>query len=262
MEINHSAICHKLLQMSPGTHWAWIHFTDKHGQDIIYYSGFPREKPQGCPSSAVVKLLQGIFDQKWDLSFFILRNRIYTSYQPSKMDEGMVRLVAKRCSASSPIEGQIPEMKWVQIGEIDSLFYENTVALVRAQLDQDFVIDPTEALTLLEGQIPRGGVLHDSPREIAAILTDSQGRVLEYACHSGWLNKTLHAEVLVLQRYFKRTGQGLPKGAQLFTSLKPCRMCSEMLAEMAGEEFVVRYKRNDPGPMAQGSSIDKEMHQL
>lgn len=262
VEIPHSAICHKLKEKSPTTHWAWIHFTDKEGREIVYYSGFPQIKPQGCPSSAVVKLLQGIFDQKWDLSFFILRNRIYTSYEPSKMDQGMIRLVAKRCSVSPSVPGPLPDLEWIEIGNRSELFYENTVEQIKAHLDLAFVEEPVAALEVLEKQIPRGRVFHDFPREIAAILTDKENRVLEYAVHGGWLNKTLHAEVIVLQRHFKRTGQPLPEGAKLYTSLKPCRMCAEMVGEIAGKDFEVHYKQNDPGPMAQGSSIETKMSEI
>ncbi len=178
------------------------------------------------------------------------------------MDLGMIRLVAKRWLPVEARAGDVPELKWVEIGKTSDLFYQNQVARIRCQLDLSFLEDPAPALETLEAQIPRGAVFHDFPRKIAAILTDETGRVLEYAVHGGWLNKTLHAEVLVLQKYFQRTGERLPEGARIYTSLKPCRMCAEMIAEMAGEKFEVCYKLNDPGPMAQGSSIESKMSEI
>ncbi|MGZ3771208.1 MAG: Bd3614 family nucleic acid deaminase, partial [Bdellovibrio sp.] len=62
--------------------------------NTIYYSFYPRNCE--APSSAIVKLLQGVFDKFLDQSFFILRNRIYTTAALSEMCRGMVKVVAKR----------------------------------------------------------------------------------------------------------------------------------------------------------------------
>ncbi|HEY8272480.1 MAG TPA: hypothetical protein VIG33_16425, partial [Pseudobdellovibrionaceae bacterium] len=60
----------------------------------LYYAYFPKNAV--APSSAVVKLLQGLFDLQRDRSFFILRNRIYTTAPLSAMCQGMIKIVAKR----------------------------------------------------------------------------------------------------------------------------------------------------------------------
>ncbi|MBO9668108.1 MAG: hypothetical protein J7501_15005, partial [Bdellovibrio sp.] len=60
----------------------------------VYFAHFPQRSQ--APSSAVVKLLQGIFDQHLDHSFFILRQRIYTTAAVSEMCYGMMKVVAKR----------------------------------------------------------------------------------------------------------------------------------------------------------------------
>src|SRR5437868_13443038 len=61
---------------------------------ILYYSYYP----QGAegPSSAVLQLLQGLFEQFIDHSFFILRNRIVATAILEKKCQGMVRIVAER----------------------------------------------------------------------------------------------------------------------------------------------------------------------
>lgn len=250
----HAAICAR-LQAPSEFEWAWI-FDERRRK--IYFSGLPRKRPEHCPSSAVVKLAQGIFDQFIDLSFFILRQRIFVDHEISEMDRGMIRLVGKRFSKVTAQAGELPELEWIELGERHELLLSSQLPQISASLASSNLTDRESiraALESLEQQIPRGDQLHDFPRQVAAILTDKDGRVLHHTVHGGWLNKTLHAEVRLIQEYFRNTGSALPTKSKIYVSLKPCLMCFHMIRHMAKDSDVeIYFLRDDPGRQARYES--------
>lgn len=245
--------------------WAWIEVAkEEDRRSIVYFAGFPLNAPMNCPSSATAKLLQGIFDQFRDHSFFILRNRIHTDHPLSEMDQGMIRLVAKRWSPAetSDLNEILKRYPSLEIGAKEELFYPVRALPPEHAISIPMYLESLEeilrALGNLEKRIPRGEILHDHARPIAAILTDKDGRVLGHALHSAIFNKTLHAEVRLAQDYYQRTGRGLPAGARVYVSLKPCRMCAGLLRQAAEDEksLEVHYLHDDPGPAARGSWLE------
>src|SRR5690606_27800629 len=102
-------------------------------------------------------------------------------------------------------------------------------------------------------------VLHNFNRPIAAFLCDSQGKLLSWSVNNNSKNKTLHAEISVLQQYFMQSSCKLPPQAICYVSLKPCRMCAGMLTHMAEEPSGLRiiYFQDDPGPLAQNTVLEK-----
>lgn len=250
----HSAICAR-LQTRSEFEWAWV-FDERKAK--IYFAGVPRERPKHCPSSAVVKLAQGIFDQFVDLSFFILRQRIFVDHDISDMDRGMIRLVGKRISKIESRVGDLPPLEWVEVGATKELFFSSQLPQVSALLPARKLADSEKVRTVLENleqQIPRGDQLHDFPRQVAAILTNEDGEILHHTVHGGWLNKTLHAEVRLMQEYFKKTGSALPTGSKIYVSLKPCLMCFHMIRHMAKDSDVkIYFLRDDPGRQARYES--------
>lgn len=112
--------------------------------------------------------------------------------------------------------------------------------------------NPMEVALALIRRVP----LHEhrslSSRPIAAVLTDREGRFLAWAINSSASNKTLHAEVNLIQGYCRHVGGTLPVGAQIFTTLKSCKMCAGMIWNAAANPLAVRvyYAEFDPGPKA------------
>ncbi|WP_413292433.1 Bd3614 family nucleic acid deaminase [Bdellovibrio sp. HCB185ZH] len=216
---------------------AFVEFKGK-----VYYSHFP--KGLVAPSSAVVKLLQGLFDRHVDHSFFILRQRIFTTAQLSEMCKGMIKVVAKRASSEIIPEQDSQFLENLEFIEIDSsmaalsavthLNVENKISLTElndrlrinnATTDEELV----QAAQALSRQVPRGDVLHDHDRSIAALLVSKDGEILSYGVNSNSKNKTLHAEVNLIQRYFRENGRKIPTGSVLYSTHKPCKMCAGMI---------------------------------
>lgn len=200
---------------------------------VLYYSYFP--KAVSAPSSAVVKLLQGLFDHHIDHSFFILRNRIFTTAPVTAMCHGMIKVVAKRVQGDVvAVDHGVPvPFAKVLVGDdallasVRFLSAENQMPLEKIKaLEQESKLAWVQKIAALNA---RGEILHDYDRDIACLLVDSTGEILAYGLNSNSKNKTLHAEVNMVQRYYREKGLKLPAGAKLYTTRKPCKMCAGMI---------------------------------
>lgn len=241
-------------------------------KDCVYFSRFQclqSDQTRG-PFSATVKLIQGLFDQHRDLSFYILRSRIWTTEALGPMNKGMVRLAAKRISqiefvadVQPDIESLKHSVKFVEIGLPDSLFFEAQSFLAESvDAPPSYIMSDMEGIEWalrLGNSVKRGRILHDHNRPIGAILCDATGKVLSWAVNRAALNKTLHAEVDALQNYFKTRNELIPPGAKLYVSLKPCHMCAGMIVESCEDpkRLEVFYAEDDKGLQAKNTVLDQ-----
>lgn len=212
---------------------------------VSYCAYFP--KGVQAPSSAVVKLLQGLFDHFVDHSFFILRNRVYTTASVQAMCLGMTKVVAKRLQGDvqSWDHGIVLSEEILQIGNeevlqtVELLSAANQLPLshIEGLRQQSSVMEWTRRIASLNA---RGEVLHDYDRDIACLLVDSEGGILSYGLNSNSKNKTLHAEVNMVQRYYREHQRRLPLGARLYTTRKPCKMCAAMIRDWSEDPTTLR----------------------
>lgn len=253
-------IAFELKKKNPELEYAWVVHAG-----IIYYSSVT--KSAGSPFTAVTQLIQHLFDSYVDHSFFILRNRIFTTEPAHPYSQGMVRLTAKRITFSvEPLDFDLQiqhEFKNISSPANDLL----SSAHLESPPSFESVRCTTENANFILGELiqklPKGPVLHDYNRRIAAVLTDRDGNILEYSPNQNSKNKTLHAELLMLQNYFRRTGQKIPSGSQIFVSLKPCKMCAAAILQFAEEpgSIHVYYLEDDPGTMAHETELEKTKQQ-
>lgn len=237
---------------------------------VIYYAHFPAKT--WAPSSAVVKLLQGLFDEFVDHSFFILRQRIYTTASLTEMCRGMVKVVAKRASSIKPHDHAISiAEKFQEIGPQETLLasvqylnFENSRTLEDVQ--EQFAQRKTHAPEVLmqmtsefAKRIPRGEILHDYDRDIAALLIGPQNDILSFGLNSNSKNKTLHAEVNLLQRFFKNSNRKIPQGSVLYSTHKPCKMCAGMIYHCAEnpQDLKVYYGVEETGVLSRYTVLDQ-----
>ncbi|MGZ3792682.1 MAG: Bd3614 family nucleic acid deaminase [Bdellovibrio sp.] len=246
--------------------------------NTIYYSFYPRNCE--APSSAIVKLLQGVFDKFLDQSFFILRNRIYTTAALSEMCRGMVKVVAKRVTEQvSPRYSSIElnqELMYQEIGD------RHDIVIPMAQQSdieqqqifekistQNFSVKSISELAKfadrLAKEVPRGEILHDHDRNIAAVLLDKNSSVLSYGMNSNSKNKTLHAEVNMVQKFYKEQGRRIPKDSVIFCTHKPCKMCSGMIYDWSEDPKSLRiyYTHEEKGVLSRNTILDlKNLNKL
>lgn len=266
--MTHEQLAAFFLKKNPGLDYAWI-LNEKpsgpHPAGKVYWTGFPRGA--WAPSSAIVKLVQSVFDRYRDQSFFLLRQKIRTTAPVTDLDRGVLQLAAKRAETVTAAE----EFSGTPVSSLD--FEEMTdprAELFESSLEQLALPEPPNhplsereivmRLETLKALVPRGEILHDHNRPVAVLLVDRDGHVLEESVHGGFLNKTLHAELRLVQKYFRRHRSGFPSGSRVYVSLKPCRMCAAMLMKMGenvGEDFRVVFVEKDPGRLAQATLLEK-----
>lgn len=240
-----------------GAHYAWVTH-----QEHLYFSRCPKDIPG--PACATTKLIQFLFDEYVDQSFFILRNRIFTTEKLSAMSEGMVQLAAKRATGQIQARDHLLDSPKtvVEIGTKDLHFLKTKHEVEVKWKAPDLVHDAIEAQYYLQdliSKIPRGEVLHDFNRPIAVFICAPNGKLLTWAINNNSKNKTLHAEVSALMKYFETFGKKLPSHSKIYASMKPCRMCAGMIVDMSDDpdSIEVIYFQDDPGPLAQNTELEK-----
>lgn len=207
-------------------------------------------------SSAVVNLMQGLFHRFVDNSFFILRNRIYTTATASEMCLGMVKVVAKRITDQVVSQNHsVPlDLEFVEIKSFarEDLCHQDMPSLPIGKTTIE------QAWCLAEENL-RGEILHDYHRKIAALLVDENGQLLAWGLNSNSKNKTLHAEVNLVQSYVLKTGNKIPLGAKLYSTHKPCRMCAGMIYEFSNERKkpFVFYDIEEIGSLSKNTILDR-----
>lgn len=249
-------------------HFAWIMHQNQ--------TFFARSQGSSPRDSAAVKLMQGLFEEHRDLSFFILRNRIYTTEPLGPMIRGMVKLVAKRISSASLADFAAVQRACSQAGsELREVSEVGGVIAVptRQSLSEPRVLSSeifkseADILSVLKDMIAgvsRGEILHDHNRPIAALMVSESGEHLSSAVHGAVLNKTQHAEIRMLQNFFQNQSGMIPQGARIYMSLKPCKMCAGFLAESCEDLDSVQffYVQDDPGPMARATALEDRLQKI
>lgn len=230
--------------------------------DTIYFSRSPR--PVTGPYSAIVQLIQGIYEHDPAFARRHVRNRIFATATPTPMCLGMIRVAARRLYSSvTPVAHDDIEAG-AKLVEVQSPRpKEPPHSFSDGQALPQKVTSPAHALEVVEklareqmhaGLAPR----HASDRAIAAALVDESGAVLSYGVNTNARNRTLHAEVNLLQGFYARTGKPVPARASLYSSMKPCRMCAAMLWQMCEDVASIKvvYAEFDPGPNAKETILD------
>lgn len=245
-----------LIQKHGPERFAWLEYQGK-----IFFTVVSAN--QLAPVSPVTQLIQYLFDRYIDLSFFILRERIFTTDTLSDLCKSMVRLTAKRATGNiQPVDHRMDiRGTFDQIAGASDIWIKSAhLDRIECQLPQKISLQTApQILAELIKHIPRGDVLHDYNRAIAAILSDADGNILSYSTNSNSKNKTLHAEVCLLQRYWELHNRSVPKGSVIYTSLRPCRMCADMMVQYceSPQDLKVLFLENDPGSLAQNTSLDR-----
>lgn len=242
MELLVEQIAWQLTQGKPKTVAFLIH------RETVFYSFgqkdiFPCDQP-------VVQLIQAVYDLFPTLARIVLRNRIFSTGSSFGAARGMVKVAAKRISDSI-----LPRNHQIQL----------TLRFVEVQNQRNFQNDiappqlaPMDQAVFLASQVIRDQPRYLCDRAVAAVLIAETGQVIGTGLNTNQINKTLHAEINLIQRYYFETRQRFPVASKLYVTLKPCRMCAEMILEMvpANSEFQVYYLEDDLGTHARSTCLD------
>jgi deoxycytidylate deaminase len=191
----------------------------------------------GEPRSSLTQLVQGVWEADPGMARAILRRRILTTGEIGPLERGMVKTAAQRVAR---VEALAPEPGWLRVAPAARYEPPALDASERA-------LPPMEIARRLAALSSRQGALRERDRPVGCVLVDAAGAPLAWAHNTNATNRTLHAELNLMQWWWARTGGPLPPGARLYTTLEPCRMCRGMLYT-CGPATAVRYSLADGVP--------------
>jgi tRNA(Arg) A34 adenosine deaminase TadA len=95
---------------------------------------------------------------------------------------------------------------------------------------------------------------------IAALLVSKDGQILSYGLNITGSGYFLHAELVAIFQYFRRTGEVmLPQDCRIYTTLKPCKMCAAYIVGRSPQRpasFKVFHGHDDRGGPAKNTVLD------
>ena len=228
----------------------------------VYFSSLERKPHE--PSSAILQLIQGIYEIYPDQARRMLRNRIYATGEITALCHGAIKVSAKRFHEGlAPLleSGAAKDLKWIPISKLkksDPGPLPHPLTLWKKasppSSNSDFLWLAKELSTL----VPRTGPLYQQARAVGALLTSAQGEILHWGVNTNSSNRTLHAELNLIQDYFEQTGRSIPEGAKLYVTLKPCKMCAGALWIAAKNPFTLQvyFSEFDSGRNAKWTILD------
>ena len=228
--------------------------------DTLYFARHTRVHARE-PMSATVKLIQGIYATQPEFARKILRNRIYSTDLPTEMCLSMVKVAAKSLTFLERAEvidfasgcGPFTEIEMMAPGfqPVPNLETQQTTS-------NDFWMSLAKNLAETTPTKSReNSPLFERDRKVAAILVSRDGKLLGNAINRNSSNRTLHAEINLVQSFYARTGTALPRGCRIYSTLKPCKMCAGMIWH-SSEETQIIYDQFDPGPSGRSTILDPD----
>lgn len=214
--INKNIFQNVLDNTTTGLQWAVIETENE-----IFYSTY-QPQPQE-PQSAVTQLIQGLYQNRPQEALRILRNPIFTNYSLSLLCRGMIVVAAKRSLVNK------------------DFFHGNTDKITKQiqfqinKPDKDSVL--CNKVLHIKDENSLNMWLRQSPsypryNSVRAALSDMNGKILLAAESDSKINKTFHAEVVLLQSYFAQNSKGFSNHTRLYTNLQCCKMCAAMFWHM------------------------------
>jgi deoxycytidylate deaminase len=213
----------------------------------IYY--FSRSQD---PQSSLWHLIQGIWQEYSPEARAILRERIYTTEKLSPLNHGIIKIAAKRVAAAQNPD-EIEKILANAKNKIQIQFTNcyQPPSEYRKQLNQKLTQEEIiQLLKNLAAIAPKTEHRHQQARAVGAIILDKNNTVLALAHNTNHQNKTLHAEVNLLQAWPRAHNQPLPDGSRIITSLEPCKMCAGLIHSRTEnlKNFRLEFLENDHGP--------------
>lgn len=232
-------------------------------------------EPRSIFARSWFRLVEAVYAEHPGQARRILRHRIHTSEPLSWSDREAIQVAAKRISEASlaELEARLAEspLPKTDLGEVRIAPTMAARLGFRPGSDAESALPSDSSLHALENaptllrellaaraaevvpDIPR----FESHRPIAAALYDAEGRLLETSRNENARVRTRHAEIELLRARLARGEAGVPRGATLVVSLKPCPMCAAAIARNAEDLASLRvlYIEDDPGRLARNTCL-------
>ena len=183
-------------------------------------------------NSPIARLIHGINVEFGAERLRLLRQRICADYDISPWDHSLIKVCAKRFCRSNKLDVDAAKARRVIDIGADLQFDPNSARL------QDMtgkIFSHKEALELCvsladeQKSMHSDMKLHLAPRNVGALILDRFGKLLAATVNTNASCQMRHAEVNLILNLRERGIHEIPDSAQIFVSLKPCRMCASLI---------------------------------
>lgn len=227
--------------MAMALHEAYLKFGD-----LIYFATSDdfRVPPT---QTAVTRLVQGIYEHHYEMARKILRNRIYTTSNATPFCRAMIKVAAKRLTECAPSLTAMQRSTAIEI-HFDPLDSRESPIDASMPIDAIFKI---LAERIENRRVTAKKKRYENDRAVAAALLSNRPEAL-VTCNTNAKNRTLHAEINLVQSVFAHQAKPFSHPITVLVTLKPCKMCIEALRLLVEDPkyLQVIYLENDPGPNA------------
>lgn len=203
-------------------------------------------------STAVSALIAGVWQVAPRQALRLLRRPIYLLREPTEAEREMIRVAAKRWRRVEPA----PEASagWASLDV-------SPAATVSRRLAATWLVAtrspaPIEMARRVAAGGRRDGHRARQDRPVGAVLVDASGGVIAAARNRNGRCRVRHAELSLVQAWGEANG-AIPADSTLWVTLQPCRMCAAWWVGAAGGAVRVVFAERDPGPMAQGTALER-----
>ncbi len=214
------------------------------------------QRHRAGPMGPVLELVQGIYERWPDEARWLVRQRIFTSGEPTAVEKALVKVAAKKLTGGLQLgEGTgVPPAE----GDLGPVARALQARRPGRHTAPSSFRDPTEAAAWLRrtvAEITRPLPRHARARPVAAVALAPDGRVLAAAVNDHATNRTLHAELNLVCNWWTEHGGPFPSGTTVMVSLQPCRMCAAQLMTVLPADGEVVFLEHEPGAMGHHTGL-------
>jgi tRNA(Arg) A34 adenosine deaminase TadA len=223
---------------------------------------FAHHTQSDAPTSAIVRLIQGVYARDPKNALSLVRNRIFSSSLATEMCHGMVKVAAKRltdCVPQAEIDEAISRSEKIDVSESFNALSNAFPFEENLNRDLAVMIHEKKPSSEVEWMAVAKKLLRDGENlPVAALLISKEGELLSAAINSNSQNRTLHAEVNLIQSFYRKHRRKIPSESKIVTTLKPCKMCAAMIwtASEKIESIQVVYGQMDEGSHARETVLN------
>lgn len=217
------------------------------------------EITQNRSHTAITRLIQGIYELDPRMARKILRNRIYATASATSFCRAMVKVAAKRLTDNTAPLTETERARAIVVDFKSELNHE--IFDTRFRSTEEVMVDLNERLN--SRKVTSKANRYENDRAVAAALFSTSERPL-VAFNTNAKNRTLHAEMNLVQSILLERGSPYCEPISVLVTLKPCKMCAEALTLLVEnpKDLRVVYLEEDPGPNARYSRTDYPIESL
>ena len=187
-------------------------------------------------NSPIARLIHGVNVEFGAERLRILRQRICADYDISPWDQNLIKVCAKRfCKSNNLNEDAAKAGRVIDIGA--NLQFDQSSARLQDMTGKHFshkdALELCVSLTDEQKSHHSDVKLHLAPRNVGALILDRSGKLLAANVNTNASSQMRHAEVNLMLNLRERGIHEIPHGAQIYVSLKPCRMCASLILSSA-----------------------------